>query len=211
MILSRDQVKRFWFLWPQACRANGWTRENGLTTAAIDAKRKEILRECGFISLTEVDRTAGFTKVKNKLEILIGTNLKAAGEDQDTTANTARTHRYVIEKEILPCLALYVEDVTSYVASIIADHIRHYKTDRPTRPPTFADLTPAQMKRALMTLSARLNAKRKAARESIHEMRTKARLECNCRQCCNRRVSISPATNEAEKMDMATADPDWTV
>ena len=70
MILSPDQVKRFWYLWKQVCIANGWTKERGMNAAQVDAKRKEILRECGFDSLTSVDRTNGFTKVKNKLLIL---------------------------------------------------------------------------------------------------------------------------------------------
>jgi hypothetical protein len=190
MNLSHDQVKRFWYLWKQVCLANAWTKDAGLSAADIDARRKAILRECGFASLTTVDRTAGFTKVKNKLLILIGTDLQAAQEDQDATANTSRNHRWVIEKEILPCLALYLEDVTGYVAGILADTLRHYKTDRPTRPPGLGDLTPAQMHRTLMTLSARLNAKRKSAGDTIHEMRTKAGVRCDCAGCVRGRAIL---------------------
>jgi hypothetical protein len=239
MILAPKQVKEFWRLWPQACSANGWTRENGMTAAAIDAKRKEVLRECGFNSLTEVDRRDGFTKVKNKLLVLIGVSVQAGVEANDPVAhNNARIHRHVIETEILPCLALYVEDVTGYVATVIAGLTRHYKTDRPTRPPTLSDLDiypaiaqrrttnptccapdgrrvvpgPSQLEQCLMTLSARLNALRKAAGDSIHDMKTKAGLECNCAQCCRRRgMCISSASNEEAKMNMLTADPDWTV
>lgn len=211
MLLNEKQVKSFWRLWPQACRANGWTKERGLSASEIEAKRKEVLRACGFDSLTRVDKRDGFTKVKNRLLILIGTDLKAAGEDQDTTANTARMHRHVIEKEIIPCLVLYVEDVTGYVATIIADAIRHYKIDRPTRPPTLGDLTPEQMHRALMTLSARLNQKRRAARDTIHDMKTKAGLECNCRLCCNRRLAQQPSERVHFSPVAASADPDWNV
>src|SRR5579862_7122912 len=88
MLLSEDQVKKFWRLWPQACRANGWTKENGLSAAQIDAKRKEVLLDCGFTSLTLVDRKDGFTKVKNRLLILIGVDVEAGKEDKDTTENT---------------------------------------------------------------------------------------------------------------------------
>lgn len=203
MKLSPSQVRRFWQLWPQACRANGWTKENGLSSLDIDAKRKEVLRECGFKSLTEVDRTNGFTKVKNKLEILVGVSLQAAKEDLDTTENDARMQRWVIENEIIPCLALYLEDVTGYVASVIADLTRHYKTDRPERPPTLSDLSakptfvrldgsegPSQMLQALMILSARLNEKRADAGDSEHEMRMKAHLICNCAGCIRGRTIL---------------------
>lgn len=222
MILAPKQVKEFWCLWPQACRANNWTKDGGMSAAAIDAKRKEILRECGFESLTEVDRTDGFTKVKNKLLILIGVDVKAGTEDQDPTENKGRTHRYVIAKEIIPCLALYEEDVTGYVASVIAGLTRHYKTDRPERPPTLEDLSakptfkkrggkwikgPSQALQALMTLSARLDDKRKAAGDTVHDMKIKAGLECDCARCCERRRFVAREVAAGEVHE----DPDWTV
>lgn len=205
MKLAPDQVRLFWQLWPKACRANSWTRDAGMSAAEIDAKRKEVLRECGFDSLTKVDRTDGFTKVKNKLLILIGESIQAGREDQDPTENKARTQRWKIEKEILPCLALYEEDVTGYVATVIAGLSRHYKVDRPTRPPTLSDLDtkpsftkrdgkwikgPSQMLQALMTLSARLDDKRAAAGDSLHDMKTKAGLKCDCAGCERGRVIL---------------------
>lgn len=235
MMLSPDQVKRFWHLWPQVCRANGWTKENGMNAAAIDAKRKEVLRECGFDSLTHVDRRDGFTKVKNKLELLIGTSVQAGIEANDPVAhNNARIHRHTIEKEILPCLALYTE-VDGYLATVIAGLTRHYKTDQPTRPPTLDDLDiypaignrhtksntccavkgqrlcpgPSQLEQCLMTLSARLNALRKASGDTIHDMKLRAGLECNCAQCCRRRRH-EYSLNAPEQV-AASTDPDWTV
>ncbi len=197
MKLSPAQVSTFWRLWQRACVANAWTRDQGMPASAVEAKRKEVLAECGFDSLTKVDRTDGFTKVKNKLLILIGESIQAGKEDQDPTENRARTHRWVIEKEIIPCLALYIEDVTGYIAQILADHIRHYKTDRPTRPPTLGDLTPAQMKSVLMTLSARLNEKRASSGDTLHEMKTKAGLECDCAGCSRGRVILKHVVSSA--------------
>lgn len=205
MMLSENQVNTFWRLWPKACQANGWTRDNGMTTVQIDAKRKELLLDCGFTSLTLVDRKDGFTKVKNKLLILIGVDVEAGKEDQDTTANTARTHRWVIENEIIPCLALYEEDVTGYIATVIAGKIRYYKTDRPERPPTLSDLTPSQMAQCLSTLSARLNTKRKASGDSIHDMKIRAGVKCTCAKCSRKQ----PMTRQ--EVALVTGDPDWTV
>lgn len=217
MKLAPDQVSLFWRLWPQACRANGWTKERGLSAAEIDANRKAVLLECGFASLTQVDRVDGFTKVKNKLLILIGVSVQAGREDQDTTENRARTHRYIIEREILPCLALYEEDVTAYVATVIAGKSRYYKTDRPTRPPTLSDLDtkptfkkvkgkwvkgPSQMHQVLMTLSARLNDKRNAAGDSIHDMKKRAGVPCTCAVCVPRKpaaIVIEDSADTAEQ------------
>ena len=71
MILTPIQVKSFWRLWAAACRAQGWTRP-AMSSAEIDAKRKEILAGFGFDSLRLVDRGAGFGKVKAQLEMLAG-------------------------------------------------------------------------------------------------------------------------------------------
>jgi len=237
MLLSPDQVKRFWYLWKQVCIANGWTKEHGLSTADIDAKRKEVLRECGFDSLTRVDKRDGFTKVKNKLLILIGTDLKAGLEANDTVAhNNARIHRHKIEKEIIPCLALYAEDVTGYVSTVIAGLTRHYKTDRPERPPRLSDLDiypaignrhtksntccaiqgqrlcpgPSQLEQCLMTLTARLNTLRKASGDTIHDMKLRAGLGCNCSRCCRRRRH-EYSLNAPTAVTAVNSDPDWTV
>lgn len=155
-----------------------WTRAAGLTSAEIDAKRKEFLARCGFKSLTEVDRTAGFTKVLNELIVLQGgTNLKAARETVDPTLNEARVLRHQIAAELIPCLELYIPDVRAYLSEVLASQPRLMRDlDLP-------QLNAAELTRLRYTINARLNTKRKAAGETIHAMKTRAQVPCNCAQC----------------------------
>src|SRR5688572_21199909 len=123
MNLSGDQVKTFWSMWAKACRKQNWTREAGLSAGDIDAKRKELIARCGFKSLTLVDRMDGFTRVKNELLLLISnnTNLKAAAESENPELNQARVFKHKIMNEMMPCLALYEEDVAGYLTEVMTD------------------------------------------------------------------------------------------
>lgn len=213
MNLSKDQVNKFWSMWAQACRKQGWTREAGMAAAEIDAKRKEFLARCGFVSLTKVDRMEGFTKVKNELLLLISdhTNLKAAAEAENPLLNKARVWRHVIVNELTPCLALYEEDVAGYITEIMADKNRWWKIDRPACEITLEDLDakpifrrvngqsgqwelkefPSTLEQLMMTINARLQVKRRAARHSIHDMKIAAGVECSCADCSKVRVVMA--------------------
>ena len=204
MKLSTAQVQRFWREWPKSCKAMGWTKANGMSAGEIDAKRKEFLQRCGFDSLTKVDRVDGFTKVLNELLVLQGTDLKAAREADDSSINQARVQRNYILTELVPCLELYIADVSGFMAEIMEDKNRWWKIDRPARGMTLLDLDakpiyrtdratgelkefPGQLKQMIYTLSARLNDKRNAAGDTIHEMKMKAGVPCNCSICFSHR------------------------
>jgi hypothetical protein len=223
MKLSTAQVQRFWREWPKACKAMNWTRDAGLTAAAIDAKRKEFLLRCGFKSLTEVDRVDGFTKVLKELLVLQGTDLSAAREADDSTINQARVLRNTILTELAPCLELYVADVGGFMTEIMEDKNRWWKIDRPARGMTLLDLDakpvfrtdratgelkefPSQLKQMIYTLSARLNDKRKEAGDTIHEMKVKANVPCACAICRGTRAPIS--AGDPELVPLASADPE---
>ena len=100
MILSSPQVQRFWREWAATCKVMHWTRDAGLTAAAIDAKRKEFLKGCGFDSLTQVDRVDGFTNVLKELQLLQGTDLQAAREADDRGQCQAKPNRQFFERPI---------------------------------------------------------------------------------------------------------------
>jgi hypothetical protein len=199
MKLSPDQVKMFWREWPKSCRAQNWTRAEGMSAAEIDAKRKEFLARCGFKSLTEVDKVAGFTKVKNELLVLQGVSLQAAREADDPTINDGRVMRHQILTDLIPCLELYVGDVRGYITAIMEDKNRWWKIDRPVRDITINDLSPtpvkkfkdgqvqefsSPLKQFRDTLAARLNEKRNAAGDTVHEMKIKAGVPCHCAKIC---------------------------
>jgi hypothetical protein len=183
MKLSSEQVQLFWREWSKSCQIMNWTRAAGLTSAEIDVKRKSLLRDCGFDSLTKVDRVDGFTKVLNELRVLQGTSLKAGIESEDQTINRSRTLRYSIAAELIPCLELYLENVPEYLSSIMEDKNRWWKIDRPTRDITIMDLTTTQLTQFRFTLNARMHTLRKKAGHSIHDMKTRALVPCICSIC----------------------------
>jgi hypothetical protein len=183
MKLSRAQVRRFWREWPAACRVRHWTRADGLPATEIDARRKEFLARCGFDSLTEVDRVAGFTRVLNELLVLQGASLSAARETVEPDRNVARVRRHLIANELIPCLGLYVADARAYLTEIMEDKTRYRKTDRPARGLQLTDLDAEELRQLQFTLAARLNAKRRAAGDSVHGMKLRAGVRCGCTRC----------------------------
>lgn len=224
MNLSPAQVQRFWREWPKACKSMTWTKESGMTSAQIDAKRKEFLAGCGFKSLTEVDRVAGFTRVLNELLVLQGNSVKAAQETIDPSLNEARVLRNQILTEIIPCLELYRgEQFPTDLAKIMEDKNRWWKLDRPERGMTLMDLDArpifrldratgkqkfcgSQLSQIQWTLSRWLNDLRNASGDTCHAMKTKANVPCDCAVCRDFKAakipagdSASPATNRPIK------------
>jgi len=177
MILSTDQVSLFWREWPKSCAAQGWTRAKGMSAKEIDTKRKEFLLRCGFQSLKDVDRTHGFTRVKNELTLLQRPDLKAARETVDSSLNEARILRHGILTDLIPCLELYIPDVRAYLAEVLF-HQGHQMRDL-----ELMQLSAGRLRRLRFTISARLNEKRKTSGDTIHDMRTKAGLVCTCAKC----------------------------
>jgi len=193
MLLSKEQVNRFFFMWGQACRTQGWTAGKGFSAVQINVKRKEFLARFGFSSLTLVTKKDGFTKVKNELIILIsnGTNIKAAQEAEDPLLNKARNFRWVIRNEILPCLGVYEDNPLGYMRKVMADKNRWWKLDRPESEITLEDLDakpttrfkdgelqefPSTLEQLMMTLNARVHDKRREAGHSIRDMKALAGL-----------------------------------
>ena len=224
MNLSDDQVRWFWREWPKSCAAMGWTRANGMSAKEIDAKRKEFLLQCGFDSLTKVDRLDGFTKVKNELLVMQGISLKAAQETIDPALNQARVLRNQIMTEIIPCLELYRrETLTADLAKIMEDKNRWWKLDRPACGMTLMDLDArpifrtdrvtgeqkymgSQLSQMQWTLSRWLNDLRNAAGDTIHDMKVRAMVPCGCAVCRGTLVAVSGGDPELEPV--VGADPE---
>lgn len=212
MLLSKDQVNLFWRLWAKACKAQSWDREHGLNSAAVDARRKAFLKDCGFESLTLVDQIDGFSKVKREL-LKLDVQIQGAREEVQPEIERSRKARWFIEHDLVPCLALYVEDAWAYVYAVAEDKFRWWKKERPTRQLTLDDLSddpiirtirgelresPSELEQLKMTLAGRLSGKdglRNQAGHSVHAMRTAAGLDCYCKRC--REMAV---LHEAEKL-----------
>lgn len=189
MLLSKDQVSLFWRLWSSACKTQGWTRDAGLTSADIDAHRKAMLAEMGFSSLTQVDRTAGFGRVKARLMTLCD-SLKGAIEADHPEMDDARRKRHMIRHDLAPCLALYVQDPVGYIESILRDkfHIpSNCAVDLEALTILPSGSSPSQLDQAVMTISARLNSLRSTAGDTVHDMRVKSKARCDCASCARHR------------------------
>lgn len=123
-LITEAQRTLFWRLWAGACRAQNWTREAGLSAAEINARRHEMLRECGFDSLNSVDRKDGFDRVKRKLELL-AEQLKAAVETVQNEGGRMTGHerrlRWVLATELLPQVAAMIGNPQAYCAAILQD------------------------------------------------------------------------------------------
>ncbi|MDE2010535.1 MAG: hypothetical protein KGJ09_10750 [Candidatus Omnitrophica bacterium] len=200
MNLTPAQLKRFWREWSATCRSKGW-----LTEVDKQNYRRQILRQCGFESLTQVDRTDGFTRVLNEIISMRGTSIQAARETEDPTLNQARILRHNIAAEIIPCLELYIQDVPAYLQQIMADKTRWHKTDRPSREIRIEDLDAGQLKQLQYTLSARLNTLRNTAGHTIHDMRKAASLDCHCSRCIKASVTLPPALANTPKPEEANS------
>jgi hypothetical protein len=194
--ISEGQFRYFLDLWGKACRAQGWTVAEGWASKDIDAKRKEVLAECGFASLKAVDSTGGFDRVKRRLmELDLSV---AAGMETEADAE-ARRLRNVLTEELLPCLGVYHPNPEGYLLEIIRDKTRWRKDGQgPVRDIRLDDLSNAPvlrdvggqivesdspLRQALSTLSRAVDDHRQAAGHSGHEMRALAGVRCKCAQC----------------------------
>ena len=204
--MTSAQQSAYWRLWSAACKAQGWTRENGLDAAVIDNHRKECLSECGFKSSKDIDSGAGFSRWKALCERLSGKLMGAVKEVRQNTPADRR--RWVIENEMIPCIAWYAPETTrdrllyarNYVASIIRATIGTVDLGAgQTGTPTLSDLDESELTRLMATLNARLGAKRRAAGHSIHDMLTGAGCRCRCSACKPVATAAGATTTDADQ------------
>ena len=204
--MTSAQQSAYWRLWSAACKAQGWTRENGLDAAAIDHHRKECLAECGFESSKDIDSGAGFSRWKSLCERLSG---KLVGAVHEVHQNTpADRRRWVIENEMIPCIAWYAPETTrdrllyarNYVAAIIRATIGTVDLGAgQTGTPSLTDLDESELTRLMATLNARLGAKRRSAGHSIHDMLTGAGCRCRCAACKPLATAAAASTTDADQ------------
>lgn len=183
--MTTAQTKRYWAMWRDACRAQGWTTKAGWNTAQIEEQRYQMHREVlGVESSKDIDEHDGFTKIKEWL-------LDKANVINNNSAidNPRRTSLWKIRHELLPCLALYEPNMDGYLKTLLAVRFRIAEgcgtmEDLSVEPRIVDGKERAsQMEMLKFTLSARVNAKRKESGDTGHEMCAKARVHCACKQC----------------------------
>lgn len=184
-------------LWGRVCKDRGWkSSDRDLRLAKFSELVGRPLK-----STNDVDRLAECTKLMAELNCLLGVSLQAGREAADPSLNRARIIRNQILTEIIPCLELYRGDkLPADIADIMEDKNRWWKLDRPGRGITLMDLDDwpifrydkaagkkkfvgSQLKQMQWTLSRWLNDLRNQAGDTIHQMKIKAHVPCDCATC----------------------------
>jgi hypothetical protein len=206
-------IMRDW--WPAACATQKWDARD--RQKRLDVISGAVGRTVE--SMTELNRTRDVDAVKARLKMLAD-SVQGAMEDGRPEIGSARTERQFIRSDLLPCLALYTggrDGAERYLAELIKDLF--HRGSR-VQPPALDDLAddpvfrrnertgkleegPSQLQRLKMTLSARINGRhglRNQAGDTLHDMRTKAGLQCDCKRCCEgRRTVVRVTGSEADE------------
>lgn len=148
MLLSKAQTSWFWREWAKACSVQGWL------DMEKETQRKAVLQELGFSSLTKVDRTAGFDRLKARV-LALQYRIEGAANEVFPANGAKRRHLHLIRDRYIPALADLVADPEAYVAAICRDkfgHTAHWETlgDHPVHGPRL-------VQQLLYTLSARVS------------------------------------------------------
>jgi len=149
MRLSKAQVSWFWREWSKACSIQGWMGEEK------ESRRRELIREIGFGSLTQVDRSAGFDRLKARV-MALQYRIEGPLNELYPDLGDMRRHLHLIRSHYLPQLARLGVDPAAYVGEICRDKFGHTApweslADHPVHGP---DL----VRQLLYTLAARVSA-----------------------------------------------------
>jgi len=195
--------------WPAACREQGWksgdrklrllvcswavSLPNPTALDILQAVKSDEHPVRMLQSTNDLNDRDDVDRVKAVLGMLSG-NLARTGEVGRPEFGRARRLRNVIRAQI-KCLALFQERPRAYVAEIINDKFnRARRVEHVTIRDLTADLivstrgdkvheSPSQLDQLVMTLARIVNQRRKAADMTIHDMKLKAGVPCNCSLC----------------------------
>ena len=219
MNISDSQRVSIMVLWGKVCKDRGWKSSDKSFRLA---KFSEILGR-PLASTNDVERLDECTKLMAELKCLLGVSVQAGQEACDPTLNRARVIRNQILTEIVPCLELYRGDkLPADIADIMEDKNRWWKLDRPGRGITLMDLDDwpifrydkaagkkkfcgSQLKQMQWTLSRWLNELRNQAGDSIHDMKKKANVACDCAACKKAEFLRQEVTDDEPVQDSTDA------
>jgi hypothetical protein len=196
-INAAQRMKLMIELWPKACRAMGWKqsdRELRLATLSEAVGRQ-------LVSANEIGAHDEFSRVVDHLGKLAGELPAAIRDGRDEL--TERDRLIFVIDEQRKQLALYLPEGSSaeaYIQQVIRDK---FNRGRRTERRQVEDLSndprtpvlvrghlwepPSELKQLVMTLSARINPMRKAAKHTQHDMHMLAGTRCKCKACTRER------------------------
>ncbi len=160
-------------LWQSACEAQGWEPKD--RDKRLDVFAEALGKRVSFSALNNAE----FGRVKATLE-RYANSLKGADKECYPERCDAPAIRHKILGEVIPCLAVYVEDPIGYADTILIkefktrnfDNLSEYRQQpkNPKKQPS------SPLERFFWTLNARLHAMRRKADHSIEDMQEKAGL-----------------------------------
>ena len=175
MQLTKPQLSRFWRDWSAVSTTQGWTKSNGWTEAQINQERYTILRECGFESLTEVDRGAGFDRVLavlGKLRENVSKTIETLpAETVTVSAGPTQSVRVQdtpgLRRRLIWKCRQYARPLggDTYIIAVARD--RFHLTIGLS---TIEDITTDQLHQLMITLAARISSRRQSAQTSPKEV-----------------------------------------
>lgn len=200
-VMTRPQISLYWREWSAVRKADPQADRHALHEKALgfDKSHQDLTNK-------EFDLILGAFRAVSKRTAL-APQLRAQRQPKERML-------YLVG-QLCERLALYVEDVASYVAQITSARVSvsadgqwslEDADDRPRfRRKANGDLVelPSELKQIVMTLSARLNTHRAAAGHSIHDMLIAVGHPCRCRICHPRqRLSLAMAGPEPSMVTM---------
>ena len=179
--MTSAQWYAYWALFDRACKAQGWTREQGMRAKDIEAKRLELMQSLGFTSSKDIDRKGDFDRWKARCLFLAG-DLQGALEDDDPDIG-ARRRKVSRSLEALTWIAVYVAHPRAYLDKIFRGKFEWSKDFRarlealPDDPIPREDgtETDGELTQCLMTLTRCAYALARKAKDSPDAMKAKAK------------------------------------
>jgi hypothetical protein len=164
----------------------------------------------GAKSAKEINHTSEFGAIKARFEFLAG-RLQGAIEDGNTDLDKKRRLLWVMRRRLFPQLALYVPDNPErYVEAILKERFKLFKgistpddLSVQSRIGTDGKPKPSPLLMLIMTFSARIDAMRQAAGDSVHAMNQRAHTPCKrgCHECAI--SAASDANIDVEESELA--------
>ena len=192
--MSRAQHGLFFELWEKVCAAQGFDQ---LSSKDCELKRKAILAEVfhGPKSAKDINAKDEFDAIKKKFLEL------ADIVEADSDAGERRRLLWSVEHFFKPCLKVYVADVEEYLRVVLRDRFKVVRgldtyeglSSRPRMindgPSGQPQEKPSQLQMFIFTLGQRLQKFRKDFGDTIHDMKIKAGVKCDCAECAPRGVA----------------------
>lgn len=193
MMSNGQRVHMMAELWPNACKAQGWNKSDAEKRYEVFArvltapghvncgKHLQTIAAGEHISFNSFDN-ADFDAVKKEL-------LHLADVIPSPTSGAVRGEKermlWKIRNEQVKCIAVYRGNFASYINKILRDRFK-----RTVDVNTLADMPTEDVRKAMMTFAGRINYLRKEAGDTIHDMKMKAKLPCDCAICQPRRRAV---------------------